>query len=37
MDKNIRNADEVARKLGPALIRVTNNRLEIANKEKQKK
>ena len=35
-NKGIRNADAVARKLGPALIKVTNLKLEVAKKEIQK-
>ena len=36
-NKSIRNADAVARKLGPASIKATNLRLEVAKKEVQKK
>ena len=36
-NKGIRNEDAVAHKLGPALIKATNLRLEIAKKEVQKK
>lgn len=36
MKKDIRNADAIACKLGPASKRATNNRLEIARKERQK-
>lgn len=35
--KDIRNADVVAYKLGLALTKVTNQRLEIAREEKQKR
>lgn len=37
MEKSIQNANAVARKIGPALIRWTNHRLEDARKEKQKR
>ena len=37
MEKSIRNADVVTRKLGPTLIKTTNHRLEIAREEKQKR
>ena len=37
MQKDIKNADTIACKFGPALIRATNNRLEIPSKERQKK
>lgn len=37
MIKDIRNADAVASKLGLALIRIINYRLEKAKKEKQKR
>ncbi len=37
MEKGIRNADAVARKLGPALTRATNQRLEITRKERRKR
>ena len=37
MDKGIRNADAVARKLKPALTRAINHRLEIASKGRQKR
>lgn len=37
MEKSIRNADAVARKLGPALTRVINYSLEVARKERQKR
>ena len=37
MEKSIQNADTVARKLGPALIRAINYRLEVAREEQQKK
>lgn len=37
MEKDIQNADVVARKLWPALIRATNHRLEDAIKKKQKR
>lgn len=36
MKKGIKNADAVARKLGLALIRVTNHKLEIVREERQK-
>ncbi len=32
--KDIRNADAVARKLGPVLIRATNQKLEVIREEK---
>ncbi len=35
--KGIRNTDAVARKFGPASTRATNQRLEIAREEKQKR
>ena len=34
MEKDIKNADAVARKLGPALTRATNNRLKVAREER---
>ena len=37
IDKNIKNADAIAYKLGPALTKSINYKLEIANKERQKK
>ena len=37
MDKGIKNADAVSHKLGPALTRATNNRLEVAGKNRQKR
>ena len=37
MDKGIKNADTVACKLGPALTKAINHKLEIASKERQKK
>ncbi len=37
MEKGIRNVDAVARKLGPALTRATNQRLEVAREERQKR
>ena len=36
-NKDIRNADAVARKLGPASIKATNLRLEVAKEEVRKK
>ena len=33
MEKDIQNADTVTRKLGPASIKLTNHRSEIAKKE----
>ena len=36
-NKGIRNADAVARKLGPASIKVTNLRLEVAKEEVRRK
>ena len=36
-NKGIRNADAVARKLGPALIKATNLRLEVAKEEVRRK
>ncbi len=36
MKKNIQNIDVVARKLGPALIRTINQKLEVVKEEKQK-
>ena len=35
MEKGIRNADVVARKLGPGSIRATNDRLEAVREERQ--
>lgn len=37
MEKDIRNVDAVGCKLGPALTRPTNQRLEVAKEEKRKK
>lgn len=37
IEKDIRNIDIIARKLGPALIRATNYKLEIAKEERQKR
>lgn len=37
MEKSIRNADIVGRKLEPALKRATNHRLKVASKERWKK
>ena len=37
MEKGIKNADMVIRKLGPASIRVINDRLEAAREERQKR
>ena len=37
MDKDIRNADAVARKLKPALTRAINYRLEVASEKRQKR
>ena len=37
MEKGIRNADTVARKLEPTSIRATNDRLEVIREEKVKK
>lgn len=37
MEKSIKNANEVIYKLGLASTKVTNNRLEIARKERQKR
>ncbi len=37
MEKGIRNADVVARKLRPASTRATNQRLEVAREERQKR
>ena len=37
MKKSIRNANAVARKLGPALIKATNHKLKVAREEYQKK
>ena len=37
MEKDVQNTDAVARKLGPALIRATNYRLEIVRNKRQKK
>lgn len=36
MDKDIKNVDPVTRKLGLALTRITNYRLEITSKDKLK-
>ena len=37
MEKGIRNADVVARKLGPASTRATNDKLEAVKKERWKR
>ncbi len=37
MEKDIKNADTVVRKLGPASTRATNQRLEVAREERQKR
>ena len=37
MEIKIKNTDIVARKLGPALTRATNDRLKVAREERQKK
>ena len=37
MENGIRNANAVARKLGPASTRTTNDRLETVREEKQKR
>lgn len=37
MKKSIKNINTIVCKLKPALIKVTNNRLEVAKKERQKK
>lgn len=37
MNKSLKNADIIAYKLRPALTKATNHRLEIADKERQKK
>ncbi len=37
IEKGIRNADAVVRKLGPASTRPTNQRLEVAREERQKR
>ena len=37
MKKGIKNADAIACKLGPVLIKVTNDRLEVAREEKRKR
>ena len=37
MEKGIRNADTIARKLGPASTRTTNDRLEAVRKKRRKK
>ena len=37
MEKSIKNADAVARKLEPASTKVINERLEVARKQRQKK
>ena len=37
MEKSIRNADAVARKLGPASTRATNDRLEAVREERRKR
>ena len=37
MKEDIRNADVVVRKLGPALTRATNQRLEVASKKSWKR
>ena len=36
MEKGIKNADTVVCKLGPALTRATNDKLEVAKEERQK-
>ena len=37
IEKSIKNANAIVRKLGPASTRVTNNRLEVAKEERRKK
>ena len=37
MEKGIKNADAIPRKFGPASTRATNNKLEVAREERQKK
>ena len=37
MDKGIKNTDAVTRKLGPALTKAINYRLEVASEKKQKR
>ena len=37
MEKGIRNADVITRKLGLALTRATNNRLKVASEKRPKK
>ena len=37
MEQGIRNADAIARKLRPASIKATNQRLEVARKERTKR
>ena len=37
MEKDIQNADAITHKLGPASIRATNHRLEIAREEQWKR
>ncbi len=37
IEKDIKNADTVVCKLGPALIRITNQRLEVAREKKRKR
>ena len=37
IEKDIQNADAVAHKLGPLLIKTTNHRLEVAREEQRKK
>ena len=37
MKKVIQNTDTITYKLGPALIKITNYRLKVAKKEKQKR
>ena len=37
MEKCIKNIDTIARKLGPALTRATNNRLEVDREKRRKK
>lgn len=37
MEKNIRNVNAIAHKLGLVLTKVTNFRLEVAKEEKQKR
>ena len=37
MEKGIKNTNTVARKLGPASIKATNQKLEVARGERQKR